>query len=230
VAATNTSKRTRTDRTNVVAEQATRQIVIDAAVASILERGFYRASSNEIARRAGVTWGVIQHHFGTREALMVAVLQDGARHFSETIANGKIDGTTTAERLQQLIELLGEHYGSPAYVAYMQIMLNLDHDPATSAEVRATMSATAARSTEQLRSLIRHTLGPASSTPDLTGTVFHTLKGLFVSQQLVAGTAYDAVVPESDRVARQGRLLAELLAQGIDASAPAPRGQTGKRA
>ncbi|MEY2458244.1 MAG: hypothetical protein QOG30_74, partial [Acidimicrobiaceae bacterium] len=47
-------------------EQATRRAVIDAAVASILERGFYRASSNEITRRAGVTWGVIQHYFGTR--------------------------------------------------------------------------------------------------------------------------------------------------------------------
>ena len=54
---------------------ATRERVIAAAVDSILERGFYRASSNEIARRAGVTWGVIQHHFGTREALMLAVLR-----------------------------------------------------------------------------------------------------------------------------------------------------------
>ena len=31
-------------------------------IACILEEGFYRASSNKIARRAGVTWGVIQYH------------------------------------------------------------------------------------------------------------------------------------------------------------------------
>ncbi|MCU1453644.1 MAG: regulatory protein TetR, partial [Acidimicrobiales bacterium] len=72
-------------------DQATRQVMIDAAVASILERGFYRASSNEIARRAGVTWGVIQHHFGTRESLMLAVLEDGMERFSAVVHDASID-------------------------------------------------------------------------------------------------------------------------------------------
>ena len=51
-------------------DSISRQRVIDAAIACILDQGFYRASSNAIAERAGVTWGVIQYHFGTREALM----------------------------------------------------------------------------------------------------------------------------------------------------------------
>ena len=56
-------------------DSISRQRVIDAAIACILDQGFYRASSNAIAERAGVTWGVIQYHFGTREALMLAVLE-----------------------------------------------------------------------------------------------------------------------------------------------------------
>jgi AcrR family transcriptional regulator len=197
-------------------EQATRRAVIDAAVASILERGFYRASSNEITRRAGVTWGVIQHYFGTRESLMLAVLEDGARRFDEVVQHGVIDGDTVAERLAQLLDVLAEHYGTQDYLAYMQIALNMDHDPTTSAEVRATLQQVARRSADQLRTLIRATLGPATSVPDLATTVFLTLRGFVVSQLLLDTMTYDTVVPESDRVARQRRLLGKMLAPYLE--------------
>src|SRR5882757_6476754 len=53
---------------------ATRARVLDAVVESILDKGYYRTSSNEIARRAGVTWGTLQHQFGSRELLLLEVL------------------------------------------------------------------------------------------------------------------------------------------------------------
>ena len=34
------------------------------------------ASAEFFARRAGVTWGVIQHHFKSRERLMLATLEE----------------------------------------------------------------------------------------------------------------------------------------------------------
>src|SRR5207302_10457592 len=85
---------------------ATRERVLEAAVASILERGFYRASSNEIARRAGVTWGVIQHHFGTREALLLAVLEDGANRFVDLVGTAAIDEASASARTEQPLALL----------------------------------------------------------------------------------------------------------------------------
>jgi AcrR family transcriptional regulator len=110
-------------------DRATRTRVIDAAVACILERGFYRASSNEIARRAGVTWGVIQHHFGTREELLLAVLRQDYGRFIDGLGSTKLEGDTTAERLASLAELVWSYYGRPEYVATMQIQLNLSRDP-----------------------------------------------------------------------------------------------------
>jgi AcrR family transcriptional regulator len=192
-------------------EQATRRRVIDAAVSCILERGFYRASSNEIARRAGVTWGVIQHHFGTREALMLAVLED--------VARASIDGTTVTERVSQLLDILAAHYGTPEYLAYLQVAMNMDHDPATSAHVRATMDSVAERTTERLRKLLRSALGRATSVPDLANTVFLALRGFAVSQHLLEVMAYDTVVPESDRVARQRRLLVQMLVPYLEQAA-----------
>jgi AcrR family transcriptional regulator len=198
------------------ADPATRRLVIDAAVASILERGFYRASSNEIARRAGVTWGVIQHYFGTREALMVAVLEDGARRFEEVFESTTIEGDTARERLDQLLDVLAGHYGAPEYLAYMQVMLNMDHDPATSADVRSTMRTVAEHSNGHVRRLLRETLGPATSVPDLATTIFLVLRGFVVSQQLLDTMAYDTVPPQTDRVARQRRLLSQILAPCIE--------------
>jgi AcrR family transcriptional regulator len=190
--------------------------VIEAAIACILERGFYRASSNEITRRAGVSWGVIQYYFGSREALMLAVLQDGARRFSDLVAAAHVDGTTVAERLHSLLDTLTSHYGQPEYLAYVQIALNMDHDPQTSAEVRKTLREVAERSSKDVRCLLREALGPATRVRDLADTVFLAFRGFGFSQQLLDTLAYDAVTPQTDRLVRQRRLLADALARFVE--------------
>jgi AcrR family transcriptional regulator len=200
-------------------DTAAKERVIEAAVASILELGFYRASTNEIARRAGVTWGVIQHYFGTREALMLAVLQEGAGEFFASVENRHIEGETVVERMEQLIDIFSAHYARPAYVAHLQVLLNMDRDPRTSAEIRKTMVDVAERSNLHVRRLMREALGPAAKIPDLSTTVFLVLRGFGLSQQLLDTMSYDAPAPKQDRVARQRRLLAELLAPFIASSA-----------
>ena len=190
-----------------------------SAPSCILERGFYRASSNQIAKRAGVSWGVIQYYFGSREALMLAVLEDGMSRFAEVIGEVTIDGETVAERLDQLLDVLAVLYGTPKYLAYMQITLNMDHDPATSAEVRATMRLVAERSNEQLRNLLIRALGPAAAVPDLVTTTFLALRGFVVSQQLIDTMAYESFPPEADRTERERRLLSRVLAPYIEQAA-----------
>ena len=106
-------------------------------MSAIVELGYYRATSNEIARRAGVSWGVIQHYFGTRERLLLAVFEQGQRELAQLAETGMIDSPTLEGRLEQLLDILALHYGTPSFLAYLQIQLNLGHDPDTSAEVPA---------------------------------------------------------------------------------------------
>jgi AcrR family transcriptional regulator len=200
--------------------------VIEAAVASILERGFYRASSNEIARRAGVTWGVIQHHFGTREALLLAVLEDNADRYVELVEGATIEGGTAPERLDSLLTLLASHYGTPSYLAYLQILLNMDHDPATSIEVRRTMRSVAERATVHVRRLIGEALGPAASVPDVAATVFLTLRGFALSQQLVETMGYDTVEEKVSRVEEQRHLLSQMLGVYVESRARGSKRQS----
>jgi AcrR family transcriptional regulator len=200
------------------ADQATKRQMIDAAVACILDRGFYRASSNEIARRAGVTWGVIQYHFGTREALMLAVLEDGASRFAELVETAQIEGDTAVERLEQLLDILVAHYGTPEYLAYMQILLNMDHDPSTSTQVRETLRSLAEHSSNNVRRLLRDALGPGRANGDLATTMFLTLRGFAVSQQLLDTMAYDTVATKTDRAKGQRRLLTQILGSYLEQS------------
>jgi AcrR family transcriptional regulator len=210
------TKRAPTQRTPAIDDAVPKERVIDAAVACILELGFYRASSNEIARRAGVSWGVIQHYFGTRESLMLAVLQRGASEFADSVEGTHIQGESVTERIDQLIDLFSAHYARPEYLADFQILLNMDRDPRTSTEVRRTMLAVAERTNIHVRRLLREALGPASKNRDLSTTIFLLLRGFGLNQQLLGTMSYDTVAPRSDRVARQRQLLAELLTPYIE--------------
>jgi AcrR family transcriptional regulator len=115
--------------TSPVAVTETRARLIDATIECILEEGFYRASSNRIAKRAGVTWGVIQHHFGTREALLRAAFQEGMRELIDTLESATITGDTFEARLESLADVIWSFYRQPRFVAYEELTLNLLRDP-----------------------------------------------------------------------------------------------------
>ena len=54
---------------------ATQEQLIQAVVESLLERGYHQTSVNEICRRAGVSSSAVQHHFGGKRQLMMAVAE-----------------------------------------------------------------------------------------------------------------------------------------------------------
>ena len=49
--------------------EATRERIVDAALAAFAERGFRGASTRDIARRAGTNQGLITYHFKSKDAL-----------------------------------------------------------------------------------------------------------------------------------------------------------------
>jgi AcrR family transcriptional regulator len=56
----------------------------DAALALFAERGFAASSIREIAKAAGVSPGLVQHHFGTKDALREACDAHAVVTFRET--------------------------------------------------------------------------------------------------------------------------------------------------
>jgi AcrR family transcriptional regulator len=189
---------------------ASRQRLLDAAVACILDKGYYRASSNEIARRAGVTWGVIQYHFGTRERLMLAVFEDACQKLIDNSKNAKIVGDTVEEQLSSYFANLMTFYGRPEYLAYLEISLNLTRDPEASAE---TMEAL-----RRLRDeLPAHHPHPRSVPKSCHSLVFESLRGLILSHLLRIDGSVTALVDDEEAFEERARMLIESLAAFVEA-------------
>lgn len=198
------------------ATEATKEKVIRAATQCILEEGFYRASSNEIARRADVSWGVIQYHFGSREALMLAVLDRSVRELDELVHDAVIEGSTLEERIESFAELVWSFYGQQEFLAYIQVMLNLAHDPTTETQTRDAVGRNHSRMSQTLPRLLDAAIGPdlPSDHPEaraVSAFVFAALRGLAIDQDHIRA------LPRTPR--RVGQTFAEQRARLVDALA-----------
>ena len=101
----------------------TRAQVIEAAVHCICEEGFGAATMNRIADRAGVTWGVMQYHFGDRGGLFSAVLDAGYQHLTERLETIEIEGEGLRQRLGGLVDAGWEIFRAPMARACFEIVL-----------------------------------------------------------------------------------------------------------
>jgi AcrR family transcriptional regulator len=102
----------------------TRAKILAAVVDSIAEVGFHRTTAVEITRRAGVTWGAVQHHFGDKDGILVAVLEDTFGRFAARLETVPIETLSLERRVAFFVERAFEHFTSRAYVSTFEILLD----------------------------------------------------------------------------------------------------------
>jgi AcrR family transcriptional regulator len=188
--------------------EGTPQRVIDAAIACILSKGYYHASSNEIARWAGLTWGVIQYHFGTREGLMLAAFRDQVKKLIDHSERYVFIGETTHEQLWSTYEFLYQFFGQREYLASLEINLNLVRTPSTEEAVRAEI--------ERLHdALIQVGLrNPAHVVSN--GQAVEVLRSVILSHRLRADASLTVVVDEEKDFLERVEMLIDALAGGLE--------------
>ena len=111
-------------RSHAARTAETRARVIKAVIESIGEVGYQRTTSAEIARRAGVTWGAVQHHFGGKDGLLIAVVEYSFNRFAERLDQLPLEGISLEKRAGLFIDRAWEHFGSPLYRSTFEILLN----------------------------------------------------------------------------------------------------------
>jgi len=102
----------------------TREKVIAAAAACVAEEGFAAAHTNRIAERAGVTWGVLQYHFGDKDGLLDAVLERGMESVERAFADLVIEGSEVRERVAAVVDTGWRVFTSPLALAADEIEIN----------------------------------------------------------------------------------------------------------
>lgn len=106
---------------------ASRQAVIDAVIELISNHGFSSATTANIARQAGVSWGVLQYHFGGKREIFQAVLGSANPALFKEIEDIPLDASDPEELIAIAIDKLWEYNSSPTFRAAMEILLNHAH-------------------------------------------------------------------------------------------------------
>ena len=181
----------------------TRAAIIDEAVRTILDEGVAAASAKHIAERAGVTWGVIQYHFGSRDGLFAAVVGTGFDALKQTMAQLELPVGPTRERLQALVDAAWSAFSSPTSRASLEILVATrpGRDPTLGEPLEAMA--------RELRRLGRSLAGRGR--PEVGDLVWAVLRGLVLEQM---------VVTEPVDTDRQRSMLVDVLSVYFGADPP----------
>ncbi len=116
-------------RTQEQRSNQTRGRLIAATIGSICERGYLSTTTTEIADRAGVSRGALQHHFGTKSDLLLSVLDRICEGFKSRVEAASKCGGSLETRSDELVQTLWEVYGGDTYEAAVEIVLGARSDP-----------------------------------------------------------------------------------------------------
>ena len=104
--------------------ELTRNKVIQAAIDCIYEEGFHAAHTNRIAESAGVSWGVLQYHFGDKDGLLQAVLDRTFTGFADKLADTNLSDRQLKPRIRSLISVIWSLVSSREYRVNNAILRN----------------------------------------------------------------------------------------------------------
>lgn len=107
----------------------TRARVLEAAFQCIAEDGFQRTHLTQIASRAGLSVGAIQHQFGDKAGVLAAVVAHGFDTLVNEVVRLPVDSSELPRRVARLVETMWEHYARPQSRAALEIALQMRSDP-----------------------------------------------------------------------------------------------------
>lgn len=102
----------------------TRKTVIQAAIECIYQEGFHAAHTNKIAEQAGVSWGVLQYHFGDKDSLLQAVIDHIFAEFSATLGAVQFNDLDLHARVRHLIDVIWSLVNKKEYRVSIAILRN----------------------------------------------------------------------------------------------------------
>jgi AcrR family transcriptional regulator len=189
---------------------ATRENIIDIAEESVADLGLGRTSSREIVRRSGFTWGVVQHHFGTYNALLLAVVERASSRLREMLADVAPGSGPTADRVAAVVAVVWDYFSRREYLGYLEIYLHLLRDPEASDQTRQAIRAFDVDVEAVWSEAVGRLLGPSVADATYQRLLFATMRGLALSRWLNEGR------PD---FADERAIFTDMLAEYIDGAA-----------
>ncbi|MBC8075178.1 MAG: TetR family transcriptional regulator [Chloroflexales bacterium] len=107
-------------------EEARRAQIVAAAIETLAEIGYGKASLAQIAKRAQISPSLIPYHFNDKDALIYQTLSDIAAAWGGYVESQVTVGTTASDQLRNYIEANLAYMGTRPthYAALIEIMFN----------------------------------------------------------------------------------------------------------
>lgn len=208
----------RVRRSHAERSEATRARLIATTIELLHDRSYHGATVFEVAKAAGLTHGALQHHFGSKAALMMAVTAEILRSSDESGVAWPAPALPLPERATRYVQALWQRvYEPPRFLAAWSVYFGSAAEP----EVRAAVGVQRAELSRALRKRFREVFPEVDAGPDaaaLADLVFSALRGIAIVRLFG---------PAPRESAAQLRALAALIALRVGSLAqprpPSPR-------
>lgn len=183
--------------------EATREKVVLAAIDCIYRDGFHAAHTNRIAEQAGVSWGVLQYHFGDKDGLLQAVIDHIFDDFTSTLEATTLQGESLQQRVRQLIDVVWKLVSKKEYRVSIAILRNAGKDESSSINGQKQLSLWAKRTSQLWDELFQDIQEPQQS--DIARhLLFATLRGMV-----------DEINPKKSKTKKAIQLECDALSEAI---------------
>lgn len=180
-------------RTQEERRKATRARILDAAVESLLERGYAATTVGEVQARAGVARGTLLHHFPTRIDIMVSAVTHIADQRTAQFDRELAVLPPGAERMSALVDLAWRDLNSPQFFAALELWVAARTDP----DLREALAPVERKLFASIHQSVLTVVGPDDVDPRIPTLVEFTidlLTGLAMSTILTSDLGSRAVL------------------------------------
>jgi AcrR family transcriptional regulator len=148
------SPRPITRRTQAERSETTRTALLEAAIDSLLKRGYAATTTRGVAKLANVSQGAQQHHFPSKSSLVTAAISHMVQKIAAQSA-GQLDLVQNERaRAEQLIDRLWEAHNLPLARAVFSIFHMAREDVEISRHIGKTLSDGVALVHQMIRALL----------------------------------------------------------------------------
>ena len=176
---------TQVRRTQAERTATTRAALLDATVQCLVERGYSRTTTTEVAHVAGLSPGALLHHFPTKADLLCAAVGHLFDQRNAEFRKAMADLPPGADRVDAAISLLWSNFSGATFIAWLELWIGARTDPTLAEAVVRLDREFMASSEETCRELFAE---EAVANPDLPrlaiGLLFSLLDGLALGRLL----------------------------------------------
>ncbi|MBS1228172.1 MAG: hypothetical protein H6R17_1449 [Proteobacteria bacterium] len=202
--------------------EETRRDIIDAAMKEFAEKGLSGARVDDIAARTRTTKPMIYYHFGSKEKLYAAVIEEAYGGVRSKEQGLHLDDLPPKEAMQRLVEVTFDHHA--AHPEHVRLVCVENMERARHINGRPSLVQRNAIAIETVRTLLERGERDGVFRPGINPWHLHLLITSFcfirVSNRYTWNAVFEMDLWEKDDIARQRQMIVEAVLGYVQPVAP----------